>query len=205
MLSKPNSINNNDEPPRLKIVERIDYSGLPELVQMHWGPRMEVEHILRELPENEDQGLSRRLATHILLADMYISESCSAAALQSLLHAEPIMLQLIEWSEDWIDPCDLDFILDRFCELEQFEDAKRIAHKTMEILKKRADYEKGDEKWLLDTWLYNISCVEERHNERVDEMKKISKPNFNKVEKETNGISPAISMYAELGTRVNET
>ena len=205
MMLEANSNDNNDTPPKLRLVERIDYSEIPELAEMHWGPRIEVERILRELPENGDQGLSRRLAAHILLADMYISESCSAAALQSMFHAEAIMLKLVEWSEDWIDPCDLDFVLDRFCELEQFGDARRIAHKTMAVLKKRPDYKKGDERWLLETWLFNISCVEERHNERVDEMKKVSRPNFNRVKKETGGIAPAISMYMELGLRVSKT
>jgi hypothetical protein len=205
MMLEPNPIDNNDTRPLLKLVERIDYSEIPELAQIHWGPRMEVERILRELPEDGDQGLSRRLAAHVLLADMYISERCCSAALQSLFHAEAIMLKLVAWAEDWIDPSEVEFLLDRFCELEQFEDARRIAHKTMAILKKRADYQRGDESWYLEIWLNNISCVEQRHKERLQEMKKISRPNFDKVNKETTGLSPAMSMYIELGMRVSET
>lgn len=199
-----NEDKHNEVPPSLVLVEKINYSDIPELADYR-SPRTEAERLLNEFPVTTEGELSKRLSLFILLTDLYIGENCFEAAREAMRRAEPIFFNLVRNSTDWVDPCEVTFVIDRYCQLEQFGDARRMARQTMDVLKQRADYETGDEMWLLDTWLHDILYFESRHRARTDAIKQSPQVCVKKTKRETNGLTPVMAGYFELAFKVNET
>lgn len=191
--------------PRLIVVDDFDYADLSESESFYNGPREEAERALKEFPPDLNNGLSMKLALYLVLTDMYVDENCFEAALVAMRRAEPIFLKLVKCSEDWVEPTEVQFFLDRMCHLEQFDEARRIAKATMDILRQRADYEPGDESWLLTTWDEAIDSCERRHKRRVKEINNAPNIEGEIISDETHGLRMVIASYVMQSMEYNRS
>lgn len=199
------ALNSNEDatPPHLVVVDRIKYEDVPGMIEEKYQARIRAERMLSEPPPPGGQELSNRLALFMILTNLYTEECCYDAAFTTLRRAEPVFFELIEQSEDWINPPEISLFLDLYSALEKFEDARRIAEAAMEILSKRPDYEPGDETWLLEVWLDEISTVEERHSERLRVIERF--PTIDPKEfSETTGLNTAFRLYFPLLDKLYE-
>ncbi len=178
----------------LAVLESIEFVNLQSFSKIE-----ELERRLTELPANSNQdALSMRLALFTLLVDLYTKEACFEAALLAMRRAEFILLELIEDSERWVDPREVSFFIERYCKLELFGEAERMAEEAMMILRQRDDWERSDERYYLDAWMSDISHAQYRHEKRREAMKNSPDLPIQNAKVERYGVKKALANYFEL-------
>lgn len=178
----------------LAVLESIEFFNLQSFSKIE-----ELERRLTELPaDGKQDALSMRLALFTLLVDLYIKEACFEAALLAMRRAEFILLELIEDSEHWVDPKEVSFFIERYCKLELFGEAERMAEEAMIILRQREDWERSDERYYLEAWMSDILHAQYRHELRREAMKNSPDLPIQNAKVERYGVKKALANYFEL-------
>lgn len=162
-----------------------------------------AERMFDTLLDSESHSyLSLRLAHLMHMSDLFCQRNDRNAALFCLHRAEPIVLKLIEWSSDLVNPRAVSYFLACYMRARSLSDARRVVIEIMEIISKRDDFTAVDKLKTESVWMKEIVDA------RLDETSLLNfdQPTYAEIHgptKEFGGLDSAIDGYLYLLNNTN--
>jgi hypothetical protein len=187
----------NDNPQCIEVTEVFQLGARVDKVLQ------KAERMFDTLLDSESHSyLSIRLAHLMHMSDLFCQRKDRIAALYCLHRAEPIVLKLIEWSSDLVNPRAVSYFLACYMRASSLTEARRVVIEIMEIISKRDDFTALDKLKTESVWMKEI--VDARLDEAsLLDFDQLTYAKTYDPSKEFSGLDSAIDGYLYLINKTN--